>query len=32
MIPGIGRFEGGDYEEYDFFNTRANKLYSDSKF
>jgi hypothetical protein len=32
MIPGIGRSEGGDYEEYDFFNTRANKLYSDSKF
>jgi len=32
MIPFIGRSEGGDYEEYDFFNTRANKLYSDSKF
>ena len=32
MIPGIGRSEGGDYEEYDFFNTRANKLYSNSKF
>ena len=32
MIPGVGRSEGGDYEEYDFFNTRANKLYSDSDF
>ena len=32
MIPGIGRSEGGDYEEYDFFNSRANKLYSDSDF
>ena len=32
MIPGIGRSEGGDYEEYEFFNTRANKLYSNSDF
>lgn len=32
MIPFIGRSEGGDYEEYDLFNTAANKLYSNSDF
>ena len=32
MIPFIGRSEGGDYEEYDLFNSEANKLYSNSDF